>query len=203
MWREGPYRIRRHVVTGDYEALLDGKVAFVRESKWGLAQTRADCRAILDAGQQEQREADRRAEIQRARQLEQEERERLYLRQLPGVACRKCGAPTVEAFTEQGQRLPLDATPTPDGDWLVVAQRVPSHSPVIRRATDERTADRYEVHHASCPKRTPLVTNNQYCLRLGRGARLTEKAPRRRRAAVPRQRLLVTTAHAEQLELPC
>lgn len=203
MWRVGPYRIRRHVVTGDYEVLLGKKVVFTNLSKWGLVQTREDCRALLEEGQQEQREADRRAELHRARKLEQEERERLYLRQLPNTACRKCGAPTVEAFTEQGQRLPLDTAPTPDGDWLVIAQRVPSRSPVIRRATDERTADRYEVHHASCSRRTPLVANNQYCLRLGRGARLTEKAPRRRRAAAPRQRLLVTTAHAEQLELPC
>ncbi|MGH1344367.1 MAG: hypothetical protein ACRBN8_22600 [Nannocystales bacterium] len=192
------------MATGDYEVLLGRDVVFTNPAKWGLAQTRLDCRARIDEGQQEQREADRRAELHRARALEQEERERLYLRQLPNTACRKCGAPTAEAFTEQGQRLPLDTTPTPDGDWLVVAQRVPSRSPVIRRATDERTADRYELHHVSCSRRAPSFDRRgQSFLRFGKSARLAELPPRRRARPQARQRLLTTTAHAEQLELPC
>ena len=35
------------------------------------------------------------------------------------MACRGCGAPIIFAVTEKGRQMPLDAEPTPDGEWSV------------------------------------------------------------------------------------
>lgn len=203
-WREGPYSIERCVFTGKYLVKnADRSLAFERPSDWGLAQTRADCRAIIDAGEQERREAEQRARLHRQREAERLEAERIYLRRVPHTECRKCGTPFVDAFTEGGQRLPLDTEPTTDGHWVVIAQLVHGRSPVIVRATTEPTADRYEIHHATCRRRLPLVdSGGQLNLAIGRWVQLADQRPRRRRTKRPAKQLSLT-AHAEQLEIIC
>lgn len=205
-WRHRGYRIRRHVRTGDYEVLggpgLDRTVHFVVPSKMGLAETRRRIDVIVDAELKAERDRRLAEEARRRREAEQAERERLWLRDLPSTACRKCGTHHVEAVTEQGHRLPLDTDPDPEGHWVVVAQHIRGRTPVIRRATTEPIADRYEIHHASCRRRIPLVDERgQLGLALGRWVQVAEKPRRKRRRPEPRQRSLSLTAHAEQLSL--
>jgi len=65
-----------------------------------------------------------------------------------------CGAEIVWCRTQKGKRVPLDAEPTKDGDWLIegpegepnpVAVKLPTHA--------EYTGPRYVAHWVTCPDR--------------------------------------------------
>ncbi len=207
MWRHRGHVITRCVFTGDYLVHTGrgaDKVEVLRHpGAWGLKQTRADIDAIVDESEKEARAERIREEVARRREAEQAERERLWLRNVPSTQCRKCGAATCDATTEAGQRMALDIDPDPHGSWIVVSQQLRSRQPVIRRATDEPATERYEIHIATCSRRTPSADRTgQYRLRLGRWVHLSEPSHRKSRRPT-RQLLLTETARYEQLELPC
>lgn len=65
--------------------------------------------------------------------------------------CKSCGASIWWAFTKNGNRIPLDAQPVPDGN-LVVSLREGSRTYVRHVADGEvPAADRYVTHFATCP----------------------------------------------------
>jgi hypothetical protein len=59
--------------------------------------------------------------------------------------CKSCGAPLLWAKTAAGQRMPLDAVPSPDGGWVYAGPEK------IRAAVEDDTVARYVPHWATCP----------------------------------------------------
>jgi len=63
------------------------------------------------------------------------------------AACRSCEREIIWATTAAGKAMPLDASPTEAGTWVVVRGQA-------RRATDEDARlhrPRYTPHWATCP----------------------------------------------------
>jgi hypothetical protein len=60
--------------------------------------------------------------------------------------CRSCGAPIIWAKTKNDKTIPLDATPTADGNLLLVdgVARAPE-------VTDDVPFLQYKSHFATCP----------------------------------------------------
>ncbi len=63
-------------------------------------------------------------------------------------ACKSCGAVLKWAKTEAGKAMPLDVTPTPDGNVIIVdaVAVVLAKGTLVRPGTD-----RYTAHWATCP----------------------------------------------------
>lgn len=77
-----------------------------------------------------------------------------------GSACRSCRAPVLWAVTVQGNRMPLDAVPTSDGNVTLTGRHVATdrgaapecrvESPGALPLFDDGV-DRFMPHHATCP----------------------------------------------------
>lgn len=74
------------------------------------------------------------------------------------TACRSCHQPITWTVTLQGNLMPVDATPTPDGNVTLTGRQVPTqrgYAPECSVGTaslfDDGT-DRYMPHHATCPQ---------------------------------------------------
>lgn len=186
---------------GDYTARRGDEVRRY-PYQWGIAGIKVDLDGIIAAEEEAERHAAMLAESRRRRELDRAESERRWLSRLPSTSCRRCGAQHVEAQPDRGPRLPLDVLPSPDGDWVVYACQVSGRVPLVRRAeAGEPIADRYEVHHATCPRRPPMAeTTGQLRLRLNKTANLLDRPPRRRARHQARQ--LPLAVRAEQLEFP-
>lgn len=208
MRRHRGHTIERDVCTGDYRVVRygtspgDRTVVMSRPSHWGFAQTIADLDAQLDAELFEQRKADRRAERARLAELAALERERLWLRRMPGSHCPLCGDLRCDVETDDGRPLRLDTDPSSDGVWVVHALRVADRRPLIRRAHAE-DGERWQLHSATCRRRPPMVDRTgQARLRFPSNTR--PPRPKRERKPRPPRQLALTVRAAEQLDLiPC
>jgi hypothetical protein len=83
----------------------------------------------------------------------------------PVTVCgsRQCGAPIIWARTEHGARTPVDATPSPDGRWLLTqVDGIPE--PVTRYVKagdrDELAGRLHVAHWANCPDRNTFRTRS-------------------------------------------
>lgn len=67
----------------------------------------------------------------------------------PGMSlCRSCQAPIRWANTAAGKTMPLDETPTEDGNVIIVAGKAVV---LTKDALIEPGTDRYTTHWATCP----------------------------------------------------
>jgi len=70
------------------------------------------------------------------------------------TVCRSCKAPILWATTKNGESIPLDPDPTPDGNLILMASGVA----LVRAKTDQSTlpgfddAPRYVSHFSTCPQ---------------------------------------------------
>lgn len=200
-WRHRGWRITRSIYDpGDYTAKR-GDESREFPHHWGLAGVRHELDALIADEEEAERTERMLAEQRRRRDLEDAERERLWLSRLPSTRCPKCGAVVVEARTEAGARIPLDASPNPSGDWTAVACDPSTRTPIVRRSASEPNADRYEVHASVCPAR-PAMAEPSGQLRLRFRKNLLDRRPRARRRPAHRQMFLTLSHQAEQLEFP-
>jgi len=76
--------------------------------------------------------------------------------------CRGCKQPIVWVVTESGSKMPVNATPGPDGRFFgfvvggrfgrIEVEHVGSPSRRVRQARLDRDRNRYTSHFATCPQ---------------------------------------------------
>jgi hypothetical protein len=66
--------------------------------------------------------------------------------------CRSCGAVIIWAETEKGKSIPIDPTPTEDGNIrLVVREQPQSPIAIVVTKPENRDTDMFKSHFATCP----------------------------------------------------